>query len=481
MSVNAIMQSTRVIAHMSQLDEALQNMNLSASTNEESSSTSINTKWKSLKSISTCSSQTNLHSTAKFVSMAEAIYHLQRDTPKRFHSSSRIQDHRAADAAANRKRVQQLKSTIPQSPALLAKTRVRPVTAMSQKEIEDLEAEQYKKYHIKAMPISRAVLYGNTNIPAVQRRPNTQPEPFKLTQIMKKPAPAEKKIVFTARPVPKCVLEKPVGLPKKIIPVTIPKTPTFMAHRSRSLESVPKSSKEASAAIPQRRLKCPLQVAFRSDGMPPEPLHAGHVGVPLAQKNTLYPCKPKPFSFEQRDKERQTKKMEKIQQYYDEEKRLREFHANPLPAVLKNSKMPSPRPRIYEKRTDFKKENKENVSEEQHVFKARLPLVLFKEPFVPTKKERPALEPCQIQLTTEIRARERDAFNQKIKEKEEQHEILKRLAEEERAHREEEEDAAFRAQLVHKAAPVKHYAAVNIHPSEAPLTRPAPPKFTLNK
>jgi hypothetical protein len=39
---------------------------------------------------------------------------------------------------------------------------------------------------------------------------------------------------------------------------------------------------------------------------------------------------PEPFSFEQRDHVIQTRKEEKIQKIYDEEKAAREFHAKPV-------------------------------------------------------------------------------------------------------------------------------------------------------
>lgn len=53
-------------------------------------------------------------------------------------------------------------------------------------------------------------------------------------------------------------------------------------------------------------------------------------------------------------------------------------------------------------------------------FRARPPTVLYKEPFVPKKVEQPLTEITAFELNTDRRAREREAFEQHMKQKEEQ-------------------------------------------------------------
>lgn len=60
-------------------------------------------------------------------------------------------------------------------------------------------------------------------------------------------------------------------------------------------------------------------------------------------------------------------------------------------------------------------------------FKAKPPTVLYKKPFEPKKPERPLVEITDFQLYTDRRAKERDEFEQKKKEREENNQLLKKL------------------------------------------------------
>jgi hypothetical protein len=136
-------------------------------------------------------------SRTKFVSMAEAIYHYQRDTPGRFHSTK-------PQLFKSQRVSSRPELTVPQSPMLRSKTRARPVHIMTQKEKEDLELEELKKFKIRAHPIPKSVIEGPKHLPEVNRKPNTVPEPFRLTELHKKVADSpDQTSAFKARPVPK--------------------------------------------------------------------------------------------------------------------------------------------------------------------------------------------------------------------------------------------------------------------------------------
>ncbi|CAH3911583.1 unnamed protein product [Pieris brassicae] len=146
------------------------------------------------------SSNISVSKKTKFVSMAEAIYHYQRDTPTRFHTSKPKQFQNV---------IRQSKLTLALSPHLRCKERSRPRHIMSQKEKEDLELEEIRKFKLKANPVPHSILSG-PHLPEVPRKPPTVPEPFNLTEIYKNNNPTPEEIhTFKARPVPKQILAKP--------------------------------------------------------------------------------------------------------------------------------------------------------------------------------------------------------------------------------------------------------------------------------
>ncbi|XP_077296355.1 targeting protein for Xklp2 homolog [Arctopsyche grandis] len=452
MSVHAKMQTTKNPTNtVNHLAESMENIKIFSDTRKLDQSNFRKHLGKKSSSVSSLYNTLN----KKYVSTAEAIYHLQKDTPERFHSYSKKKEFQWLDASSRKR--PQLQSTIPHSPALLSRTRNRPTTALSQKQIEELELEEIRKHKIKAQPIPQFVC----RLAPVQRRPVTRPEPFNLTEIRKKPqvnnSPDKG---FVARPMPKQIYTSAPVLNKKQIPITIPKSPNITkSQKSVSLEHV-----ASGMSLKNKHNK-----------------YEGHTGVPLTDKTKLQPVKPQPFSFEEKDKERQLRKLEKIQKVFEEEKKLREFHANPIPTtVLKKTKMNSSHSPKSCNSDSSKAENKENKPNNINcpTFKARPAIVLSKKPFVPIHKEKVLTEPCQRTLTTEQRAKEREMYDLKMKEKEEICENMRRQREEEERRREEKEVLALRATLVHKAAPIKQYAPIIIHPSSVELTTAKSPNFS---
>ncbi|XP_026754092.1 targeting protein for Xklp2-like [Galleria mellonella] len=376
-------------------------------------------------------------SKTKFVSMAEAIYHYQRDTPSRFHSTK-------PQIFKTRGSFRPSGLTVPQSPMLRCKARSRPLHIMSQKEKEEMEMEEIKKFKIKAQPIPKSVIEGTIRLPEVQKKPKTVPEPFKLTELHKKSIQSPEHVQkFKARPAPKHILEKPQIPVKPPVQITKPISPKFHYKRGNSSEQLKQNHKDLPVSMSK--------------------------SVEKLQRHG--PIKPEPFSFEKRDEELKRRREEKIRRQIEEEKKQASlFKAQPLPGAVKK--------RMYSATTKgssstTSSENKENHSK----FEAKPPTVLYKEPFKPVLHPLQLVKPAPFALTTEKRAVEREKFEQQLKEKEEELERLRLQREKEQQELEEKAKAELRAKLIHHAKPAPVFTPFVPEKSVVPLTVPDTPKF----
>lgn len=373
-------------------------------------------------------------SQSKFVSMAEAIYHYHRDTPGRFHST-RPQAFRAPSMS------QPPGPTIPQSPMLLCKRRSRPLHVMSQKEKEEMEIEEMRKHKIKANPIPKSVIEGS-HLPEIERKPMTVPEPFCLTEVLKKPASPQALAVFKARPAPKHILEKPHIPPKLPVQVTKPVSPKFQ---------------------------------YKGFVKSQEAIHHGidvKVKPKAVEKPRQGPIRPEPFSFEKRDEELKRRREEKIRRVIEEErKQASQFKAQPLPGMVRKAMHLVTETVHKGSASTTSSENKEYVK-----FEARPPVVLYKEPFKPVLKPIQLLPSKPFDLTTTKRAAERQKFDQQLKEKEEQQEKLRLEREKENRKIEEKVTAELRAKLVHHPKPIPNMEPFVPEKSEVPITVPETPQ-----
>ncbi|XP_023942589.2 targeting protein for Xklp2 homolog [Bicyclus anynana] len=374
-------------------------------------------------------------SRTKFVSMAEAIYRYQRDTPDRFHTG------KPKTFVGQRHSV--LSLTRPQSPMLRCKNRARIQHILSQKEKEELEVEEIRKYQIKAHPVPKSVIEGGY-LPEIQRKPNTVPEPFNLTEVHKRlPASPENLTNFKARPAPRHILENPpnnlLTIPKKT--VTKPVSPKF-------------HYKGSTLADNKKNLK-------NKENQPNSNKVVKHVG----------PVKPEPFSFEKRDEELKRRREERIKRQLEEERMLAsQFKAQPLPVAVK-SRMQAATTKSSASSTSS--ENKEN-----HVkFEAKPPVVLYKKPFKPVLQGTQIVQPKPFDLATQKRAAEREHFDKLLKEKEAEIEKLNQQRQKEQQEEDEKALAELRANLVHHAKPVPSLEPRLPGKIYIPLTMPETPKL----
>lgn len=232
----------------------------------------------------------------RFISLAEAVNKFQQATPTRFRNkiSSQSQHNNFV-----------CKSTIPKTPNLTTKTRVRPVHILNRAEQEMKEFEEAKKFQIKARPVGKFLKKPSKEM-LIETKPPTKFSPFNLTEAHHaKKISIENKEVFTfhAKPVPKSLYE-PNLLVLKNKQVTKAKTPNFIK-RQKSVSESDETKKN--------------NVVIKENWKPTR-------------------TKPMPFSFEIRDKNLIKKKEEFIKKVLEEEKKAREFHARPLPKTFKESK-----------------------------------------------------------------------------------------------------------------------------------------------
>lgn len=415
-----------------------------------------------------------------YKSVAEQLVAFHKQTPDRFHTQSKKGPERA-------KRIQSRSPvsglTVPKTPNFESTTRSRPVLVPSQKDLEEKEIEEMKKNQFKAHPVNKRILTNpNTGVKKVAPKPVTKFEEFDL-ECGKRPqnkslrSDTEEKFEFHAQPAPKKILEGPVGIkPAKSLPLTQPQSPAFALRQRVRLPMPKEEEEEIEKSLSKKRV--------------------AHHGVPfqpnLSHKSTV----PQPFTFEDRDKSRMAQKKAVIDHYLEEENKMREFHAQPLPMgedtlpPKKTKPVTIPEPfqleldeRGVKRLQEFsQKVEEENTHlKEQAKFRANPAKVLHQEPFCPAKSTKPLTDISGFELNTEQRSHKRENFEMHKKAREAEIEAAKRQRERQREEEEKAHVAKMRAEAVHKSQPIKRYKSVEVLPSDRPLTYAESPKFETDR
>ncbi|KAK3932182.1 Targeting protein for Xklp2-like protein [Frankliniella fusca] len=410
-----------------------------------------------------------------FVSLAEATIRFQNKTPLRFRVKRQN-----SPALKLKGPVLALRATIPQSPALRVKHRNRPITALSREEQEALELEEIRKHKIKPLPLPEKILKSGPSGPKIERKPPTLPEPFNITDVKKKEVNIQPELVkFTARPVPKKILEGPVGIAeKKQYPLTEPKSPSFCANAL-------KRAKEATQRItPLKHMNKVMMKVLEENGgvqvVKEKPV--GHLGVPFNGQTVKTTTEVKPFSFDEREKERLLRRDEKLKELQKQLLQKPAFHANPLPSFKTPPRMLRSASPAARARTPIQSKvsavTQKIVPEPKPAlmpqFKARVPTVLHRKPFEPVKPNRQLPLP-DVTLASEIRAKDREEFDRQLLQREQDMEAARQQKKAEEEKREKEEIALLRKQVVHKPNPIPKYKHFEPQPSNKPLTDPNTP------
>ncbi|KAJ3304301.1 Protein tpx2 [Kappamyces sp. JEL0829] len=328
------------------------------------------------------------------------------------------------------RRVQQdAKLTQPRSPMLSTKLRAqhnKATTVLTTEEKEELEFKKIAPF--KARPLNKRVWgCGNTKVlesrqemvsvgqsqltipmsPAIQK-PKPKPEPGP-------PSPR----IIKANPVPNHSNPfVPVVEHRALAPSDFQLPGDVILEKKRK-EFLEKAAAEEKELARQRAFKAnPIAI-------PEKPFAVTHSG-----KTT----EPAPFSLltDVRGERHQLSHHEELLQREEEEKRAKEFRANPLPAA---------------------------------------------EPFVPSRSNKPATEIQSFTSHLDLRMEERKAFEEEQLRKKQQEEASLH----ERQILQEMNDKAelrkLRREQTHKAQPIRAYANVEVKPSDKKLTEPKTPAF----
>ncbi|XP_055578581.1 targeting protein for Xklp2 isoform X8 [Falco cherrug] len=421
--------------------------------------------------------------TSEYVSLAEQVEAFQKRTPSRYHLRSRKSDEGPVPAKLVKPRL-----TKPKTPVLRTKQRFRPITCKTTAELEAEEIEKIKQYKFKAQELNPKIFEGG---PLLPKKPSvkdlTQPIGFELETEKRiqerdsKKQQEEEHFEFHSRPCPTKILEDVVGVPeKKVLPITVPKSPVFTLKSRTQTSSRDEKEKEVVPVIRANPMR--------------------HYGVPfkpkMPEQRHVEVC---PFSFDARDKERQIQKEKKIEELQKEE--VPKFKALPLPyfdhVQLPEKKVKNPtQPEPFNLQVDergaaklqiWKQQLEEDLKRQKEAacFKARPNTVVYQEPFVPKRGNKPLSEslsgsvvPESFELATEKRAKERQEFEKRLADREAIRERCQERLRQEEEEREKEEVAKLRQEMVHKANPIRKYRNVEVKPSDQPLTTPKSPNFS---
>ncbi|XP_005090333.1 targeting protein for Xklp2 isoform X2 [Aplysia californica] len=437
--------------------------------------------------LSSAKSTNALHSN-KYESDAEKLIAFQRRTPERFRTQPHGAKQRSRSVSKLTEGSRGVRSpspglTIAKTPNLTTRGRSRPVHTMSREEKERLEFEEHQKQQFKAHPVNHRILAKPViGAPKAAPKPLTVTEEFNLhhkravsVEDLRSKTESGEKFEFHAKPVNPKILQGPVGVkPVEPLPPTVPQSPAFaLKNRVRIPVEVP-------------------QVEETKANMKANPVP--HPGIPFRPRLEHHHTVPEPFSVEERSKQMLTRRELKIQQVLEEERRAREFHAQGFPNDKPDTLPPKQergitlmepfqlsadhRGQRYKEEFFAKVEEEERQAKEAAQFKARPNHVIHQEPFLPQRSKKPLTEVSDFALNTDIRASQREAFDQQIKAREAELEGLKRQREERIEREEMEAMAKMRQAAVHKASGIKKYKSVIVKPSEKPLTAAQSPCFS---
>ncbi|OXA46749.1 Targeting protein for Xklp2 [Folsomia candida] len=406
-----------------------------------------------------------LKATTKYMSLAEEVAKFQKSTPDRFRSLPRVKiPMRQQSASCERELVKPLSSNAVDAQELS----FLPSTSRSSRASSVCSNRGGVTRAPQRTTIPQPFHFGTTS------RPKTSVIDSKQQNV------ADFK--FKARPMPK--VQGPVGIHERPpVKVTLPVAPHFASDdriRERNVKRAQSATQSPTGHVPSQPKPSRIPTTARG-------AHHGNSSESQTMRTTTF----KPFSFDQRDQEMLRRKEEKIKKEIEEERKIPEFHANPLP---KFEPLPTKRPvqstlvepfrlesdergRAYQQAMNQKLEEERQRLRVLTTFHANPAVVLQQPAFEPEYPVRPPLAPLDLHLYTEKRAAEREQFEHSLRQKELEEEQRRqeeqvRLKEQHRL-----DEIERRRQIVHKAQPFKVPKPFELKPSNRPLTIPQSPAF----
>ncbi|XP_067947768.1 targeting protein for Xklp2-like [Watersipora subatra] len=284
-----------------------------------------------------------------------------------------------------------------------------------------------------------------------------------------------KQAQFKAAPLDKRILEGMTGVKHvQRIPLTEPVSMKFA------------TDKRIAAHASKEKEVEPVQLKVKAN---PPPKNTTVFQPKLEHKRTHA----QPFTFEAKDEDAKRRKAELLSKAEEQERKLREFKANPLPPspapIPAKQTLPTTVPEPFHLKIDERGEQqqqkiKRKVEAEKSrmleaaMIHARPADVLKKVPFVPKKEAAKITEPLNIELSSARRAGERKEYDMRKMEAEAEARALDEELRKRQAAEERKELIRLRQKTIIKPAPIKHYKPVEIKQSDRPLTQPMSPRFS---
>ncbi|XP_012260180.2 targeting protein for Xklp2 homolog [Athalia rosae] len=449
----------------------------------------------------------------KYVSMAEAISKFQTGTPERFRS---VSSKGPKPGPLQKLRQSCISATVPISPALRCKSRVRPTKVLSQEERERLEMEEMKKNSLRehlARANSMKGLSRNSASKTTEKKPTKLPNSSQLVEMKTSNVPTtEKKSNRKARlkiTVPS-VFSTEEGLAVKDAEISNFGVPDITTAKQSVTKITPFSFEMRNKELQKRKEQKIQKLLTEEEQKTRATFHARPVPCfkqPMLtgsreSVNTKPKTKPCPFSFEERDKNLMKKKENYIKNVIEEDKKAREFQAKPVPefkpvlvrGISKENLNVGHKPqkgrismlpiaRSGSKNCLFAKNN---IANQENQNPAKNTCIAFpKQEMSKPNGDKNQLHQkgttkvlTEFHLNTDIRAKERKEFDEKIKQKESEAEKMRKQAEMEQLKRAESERTEIRKMAETKARPMPVYKPAVLLRSTKPLTEPLSPAWT---
>lgn len=261
-----------------------------------------------------------------------------------------------------------------------------------------------------------------------------------------------KNFKFKAKRAPDYIFEGPSGVPdKKKRKVTVPKTPMIMKRKVTKREPKKETVKRLGNARPMPDLSKGFNIKK----------------APKTKKTQLLP-----FSFDGKYKLPDEIKEQLLKQTVEKEEEARKFKAQDLvldsdfavdKTVSKPVTIPKPFnlaiPDFHEKTKQKMEETirkEEEESEKKREFKAKFPMVLYQDAFIPEKNSQIS-EMAEFNLHSDKRGDKRRVFDEEVKATQQQRELEQEAHEAALKVIEAQEIAELRKKMVHKANNIGEY------------------------
>ena len=265
---------------------------------------------------------------------------------------------------------------------------------------------------------------------------------------------------FKARPVPKTQYQPSLVIKSSDKPLTVPVELNVFSH-ARSFSCSSRCSTE----------EIPTESSFKAREMPDFSV------VNLPQKREFVPTQPQPFDLktEERGREKSVSMRCKVELERQNELKMMQFEANPLPIFLPPKPIISTRPETVPQPFNFcqVKNTKLKPFPEFNAFKAK-PMPNFSSPFAPVLEGKHT-EPMEIELHSDLQSQRRAVFEEQMREKQRRMETMDESQKAEREKREVEDIKKLRGQMEFAARPMPVDRPFVVQRSSQLLTVPVAP------